>query len=351
MNLIKIGDKKIGEGKPCYIIAEAGVNHNGRLDYAKELIQIASDSGADAVKFQTFKVENLILKGVNKTVYQKKNTKSNLTQTEMLYQLQISRDFHLELISQCKSKNIQFLSTPYDNESLDLLISLNVPALKVASTDTTNLLFLEKIASTKLPVILSTGMSDLSEISTAYTCLRRNGCKNLAILKCTSEYPTKPNEVNLKSMITLATIFDAIIGFSDHTSGIGASPYAVSLGAKIVEKHFTIDKKLPGPDHKASLSPKELHILVREIRRVEMILGTKEIYPTDSERKNKILLQKNLVAQIFIRKGQIINRENITAKRTGGIGIAAIDSLKTLGMKSRMDINPNTPLNWWMLEQ
>jgi N,N'-diacetyllegionaminate synthase len=350
MNSFKLGNKEIGEGKPCYIIAEAGVNHNGRLDYAKELIQIARDSGADAVKFQTFKVENLILNGVKKAIYQKKNTKSNLTQTEMLYQLQISKDFHLELINHCKSKNIQFLSTPYDDESLDLLISMNVGAVKIASTDTTNLLFLEKIASTKLPVILSTGMSDLSEISTAYACLRRNGCKHLAILKCTSEYPTKPNDVNLKSMITLSSIFDAIIGFSDHTEGVGASPYAVALGAKIIEKHFTIDKKFPGPDHKASLSPKELHLLVREIRRVEMMLGTKELYPTESERKNKTLLQKNLVAKVLIRKGQILDRENITAKRSGGIGINAIDAFKTLGMKSRMDINPNTPLNWWMLE-
>jgi N,N'-diacetyllegionaminate synthase len=350
MAQFQIAGKMIGDSHDCFIIAEAGVNHNGSLKMAKQLIGVASRSGADAVKFQTFKVKNLILENVEKAPYQTRTTDKHNSQMDMLEKLQINENFHVELIQHCKKNNILFLSTPYDEQSLNMLIKLGVPAIKIASTDATNLLFLEKVAKTDKPVILSTGMCDISEVQAAYRCLRKNGCKDLALLKCTSDYPTNTAEVNLKAMITLAKIFDAVIGFSDHTNGIGASPYAVALGAKIVEKHFTLDKKLPGPDHEASLSPEELKKWVQEIKKVELMLGSAEVLPTKSEQMNKRVLQKNLVSKIEIDKGTVLSRNNLTAKRTGGIGIPAVHIYEVLGLRSLKKIKKNQPIHWSMLE-
>lgn len=349
MDPIKIGTHQIGEGFPCFIIAEAGVNHNGDLKTAKRLIEAAAQSGADAVKFQTFKVDKLILEDVGKAPYQTRTTDKKVSQADMLRRLQIDENFHSELQRHCKKNDILFLSTPYDDDSLNLLISLDVAAIKVASTDATNLLFLEKIAASGKPVILSTGMCTLFEIEMAYRCLRENGCEQLIILKCTSDYPTSFEEVNLRSMATLSTIFDTPIGFSDHTEGIGASPYAVALGAKVIEKHFTLDKNMTGPDHKASLSPSQLSAWIEEIRKVEEMLGSREIFPTKSELVNKKSLQKCIVTKMKVAKGVRISRDNITAKRTGGIGISALYLHDVIGLQTNCDIGSNKPVHWWML--
>jgi len=346
-----IGNRNIGPDCPCFIIAEAGVNHNGSLNLAKKLIDVAVKAGADAVKFQTFKTEKLILDNIEKAPYQKGTTYITESQTEMLKKLEIDEGFHVALIKYCADRNIIFLSTPYDEESLNLLMELGVPAIKIASTDTTNLLFFEHVAKKGKPVILSTGMCSLSEIEQAYKCLKENGCKELALLKCTSNYPTNLNELNLRAMITLKNCFDAVIGFSDHTEGICASPYAVAMGAKIVEKHFTLDKNMEGPDHKASLSPDELILLVEEIRKVEQMLGSREVFPTESEKETKKALQKCLVSKVDFRKGDIITRKNIAAKRTGGRGIPALEFYKVLGLELTRNTSANQPIYWSYFEE
>jgi N-acetylneuraminate synthase len=348
---IQIAGHEISDSSSVFIIAEAGVNHNGRLDLAKRLVDVAAKAGADAVKFQTFKTENLILDGIEKAHYQKRTTIASESQTEMIKKLEIDKNFHEALIEHCIKKNIIFLSTPYDEDSLKLLLEFKVPAIKIASTDATNLLFLEKIAKSGKPVILSTGMCSLYEIEQAYRCLQANGCKELAILKCTSNYPTDPSEVNLRAIKTLQICFDTIIGFSDHTEGIGASPYAVAIGAKIVEKHFTLDKNMEGPDHQASLSPDELIQFINEIRKVEKMLGSKEIFPTKTEENTKISLQKYLVAKRDIKKGEIITREKLIAKRTDGKGISASDVYKVLNKKLMIDVNQNQIIYWYNLTE
>jgi len=330
-----------------FIIAEAGINHNGSLDLAKKLIDKAALTDVDAIKFQSFTVKDLIIPSVDKALYQKMNSDPTESQTDMLEKLEIDREFHIELINYCKEKNIIFLSTPYDVKSLMLLVDLNVPMLKIASTDTTNLLFLEAVAKTKLPVILSTGMSYLSEIEKAYHCLVNNGCPDIAILRCTSNYPTPIDESNLKSLTTLANSFPGItIGFSDHTEGIGVSPYSVILGARIVEKHFTLDKNMPGPDHKASLDPAELALWAQEIRKAELMLGNGIIEPSKSEYSTKKSLQKCLVANKKITKGSLLDRENIVAKRTGGLGIKADLVYDVIGKKAKCDLYANNIIYW-----
>ena len=350
-NELRIGDRKVGTEHKAFLIAEAGVNHNGSLELARRMIDAAVGAEVDAVKFQTFNVADLILKNVEKAPYQKKTTGGSEDQFEMLEKLQIDENFHLELVNYCKQKGVLFLSTPYDEKSLDLLVRLDVPAIKIASTDTTNLLFLEKVAQTGKPLILSTGMSYLSEIEQAYRCVRSNGCHNLAILKCTSNYPTALGEVNLSAISSLSHIFaDAVVGFSDHTEGVGASPYAVALGARIVEKHFTLDKRMAGPDHGASLSPEELHAWVEEIRRVEGMLGSRVIAPTESEREVKNSLQKCIVSKTDIEEGELLTRANLTAKRTGGRGISASFIHEVLGRRVNRSIDGNQVLHWQFLE-
>ena len=347
---MKIGTRLIGEGQSCFVIAEAGVNHNGQIELAEKLVDIAADAGADAVKFQTYKTSELILPDIEKAPYQKRTTNESEGQRQMLESLEIDEAFHRRVIRRCEEKGILFLSTPYDAPSLDLLIGLNVPAVKIASTDATNLLFLQRVARSGKPVILSTGMTTLGEIEKAVDCLRANGCTNLALLKCTSDYPTAPSEVNLSAMIRLARYYDGVVGFSDHTRGVGASPYAVAMGAHIVEKHFTADQSLPGPDHQASLSPEELSLWIKSVREVETYLGNSRIGPTESEKVNRRSLQKNLVARVDIASGTVIEASHLAAKRTGGRGISAIHCFDIVGSKAVQNIEINTPLFWKDLE-
>jgi sialic acid synthase SpsE len=336
---MNIAGREIGTESPVYIIAEAGVNHNGRLDLAIKLIDIAKEAGADAVKFQSYRTEEIIVSNVQKAPYQKETTPEGESQLKMLKGLEIDEEFHRRLIDHCNLKGITFLSTPYDVKSLEMLVALGAPAIKVASTDTTNLLFLEKVAATGLPIILATGMSSMEEVDAAYKTLKKNGCRELAILKCTSDYPADPREVNLNGIAVLADKFDSIIGFSDHTEGVGASPYAVALGAKIIEKHFTVDKTLEGPDHRASLSSEELRALVKEVRRVEGMLGTGVIEPSVSEGETKRSLQKCFVVMSDVKAGDEITRDNIVAKRTGGVGVAASRLYDLLGKTFTKDMS------------
>ena len=320
---INIAEKEVSDSSPVFIIAEAGVNHNGDISIAKKLIDVAFQSGADAVKFQAFKTENLILENVQKAPYQKKTTGIKESQYEMLKKLEVTKDQNCELISYCKKKGIIFLSTPFDEESVDELVELNIPAFKIASTDTTNLPFLKKVAKTGKPIFLSTGMSYLSEVQLALEEIYPFN-KNVILLQCTANYPINDNEANLNVLYTYQSLFDIIVGYSDHSVGIGASPYAIPMGARVVEKHFTLNTGEKGPDHKASLDPIELKQYVNHMIKVEEYLGQFTKIPSFAEMKTRQSLQKCLVAATDIAKDDFLSDKNVIAKRTGGKGISPI---------------------------
>lgn len=319
---IKIGEFKISESSETFIIAEAGVNHGGDIGIAKKMIDIAAESGANAVKFQAFKTEELILPNVTKSLYQLKTTSSSESQYEMLKKLEITKEQNKALKRYC-DKKIVFLTTPFDEVSLDELDEINLPAYKISSTDITNLPFLERVAKKGKPIILSTGMSYLSEIEMALSKIAQY-CRDVILLQCTANYPINDEDANLAVINTYKKYFDILVGYSDHTIGIGASPYAVAMGSILIEKHFTIDKNLEGPDHKASLSPHELKELVKEIRRVERYMGASIKFPTISELNTRVSLQKCLVAATDIQRGEKFSEKNIIAKRMGGKGISPI---------------------------
>lgn len=305
--------------KRVFIIAEAGVNHNGSIDLAKKLIDIASDSGADAVKFQTFKTENLVSKYAEKAEYQKQTTNSEETQFDMIKKLELDIDIHRELIEYCKKKNIMFLSTPFDQDSVSLLNNLGLKIFKIPSGEITNLPYLKQIGTLDKKIVLSTGMSDIGEIEDALDILILEGTKkeNITILHANTEYPTPVEDVNLKAMVTIGNTFDCKYGYSDHTLGIEVDIAAVAMGASIIEKHFTLDKNMEGPDHKASLEPNELKEMVRSIRNIELALGNGIKKPSKSEVKNKDIARKSIVAKISIKEGESFTEKNITIKRPG----------------------------------
>jgi N,N'-diacetyllegionaminate synthase len=314
---IRIGSKMVGAGQPVFIIAEAGVNHNGDLQIAKRLIDAAAEAGADAVKFQTFRAQELVSASTPKASYQKETTGAEESQFDMIKKLELSPGDHDALIQHCAARGILFLSTAFDMGSADMLDSLGMPAFKIPSGEITNWPFLEHIASKKKPVILSTGMSDLREVEDAVRVLRGAGCSELVILHCTSSYPAPPASVNLRAMQTIADAFKTPIGFSDHTNGIEAALAATALGASVVEKHFTIDRTLPGPDHKASLEPEELQALVRGIRIVELALGDGHKQSTQVEQDVKSVARRSIVANRAIPKGTVISKDMLTFKRPG----------------------------------
>ena len=305
--------------KKVYIIAEAGVNHNGDIELAKKMIEIAANSGVDSIKFQSFKTENLVTSNALKADYQKANTNVAESQFEMLRKLELSFDDHIILIEHCKKHNIEFLSSPFDLDSIDLLVSLGLKLFKVPSGEITNIPFLRKIAKLNLNIILSTGMSNLAEIENALNLLVLNGTKkeNIIVLHCNTEYPTPFEDVNLNAMLTLQNAFKVEIGYSDHTRGIEIPIAAVALGAKVIEKHFTLDKQMEGPDHKASLDPFELKALVMSIRNVEQAMGSGIKEPSKSELKNKNIARKSIVAACTIKKGEILTTDNLAVKRPG----------------------------------
>ncbi len=301
-----------------FIIAEAGVNHNGSVELAKKLIDVAVVSGVDAVKFQTFKAEKLVSKNSQKADYQKENMKDgDNSQFNMLKKLELDIDTHNELISYCNDKNIMFLSTPFDHDSIDMLDDLKLPIFKIPSGEITNLPYLRHIGSLKKEVILSTGMADMGEIEDALDILIEAGTlkENITILHANTMYPTPMEDVNLKAMVTIGNTFDVVYGYSDHTLGIEVDIAAVAMGASCIEKHFTLDKTMEGPDHKASLEPEELKAMVKAIRNIELALGSSIKKPSKSETPNIKVARKSIVANCDIRKGETLTVDNLSIKR------------------------------------
>ena len=300
-----------------FIIAEAGVNHNGDISLAKQLVDVAVSAGADAVKFQTFKAEKLVCKNAEKAAYQKETTNQAESQLEMLKKLELSEEMHDQLIDYCKKKGILFLSTPFDVDSVDYLIELGIEIIKIPSGEITNYPYLRKIAQTGKKVILSTGMSSLKEVRVAVEVLKEYGNKDIAVLHCNTEYPTPFTDVNLKAMLTMRDELGVKVGYSDHTMGIEIPIAAVAMGAQIIEKHFTLDKTMDGPDHKASLEPHELKAMINAIRNVENALGTGVKEPSESEQRNIGIVRKSIVAKYAIKKGEVFSEENLVTKRPG----------------------------------
>lgn len=302
------------------IIAEAGVNHNGSVVLAKKMIDVAADAGVDYVKFQTFKTDNLVSKSAIKAVYQQKNlSDSDNSQYAMLKKLELSYEQHFELIDYCREKNVEFFSTAFDLSSIDFLAGLKLGLWKIPSGEITNYPYLKSVGSYKEPVILSTGMSVMEEIANAISVLEKFGVTRdlITVLHCNTEYPTPMKDVNLNAMADLREKLGVKVGYSDHTQGIEVSIAAVALGATVVEKHFTLDRNMEGPDHKASLEPTELKQMVAAIRHIELALGEKEKSISASEEKNRNVARKSIVASKRIAKGEVFTDENLTVKRPG----------------------------------
>lgn len=322
--------------KKILVIAEAGVNHNGSLTTAKKLIDVASKSGADIVKFQTFKAKNLLTKKAPKAVYQKKITDKKESQFEMIKKLELSYNDHIKLINYCKKRKIEFLSTPFDLESIDMLIDLKLKRIKIPSSEINNYIYLKSISRFKGKIIMSSGMSTHKEISQALDILIKSGVKrsNITILHCNSEYPTPIEDVNLNAMLEIKNKYRTNIGYSDHTIGVEVPIIACSIGASIIEKHFTLDVNMRGPDHQASLDPKGLKEMVSIIKKINIILGSGKKKISNSEKKNIKISRKSIVAITNIKKGEKFSIENISTKRPGS-GISPMKFVKLIGKKSK----------------
>lgn len=343
---IRIGRFQIGQGHPCFVIAEAGVNHNGDIGLALRLIDAAADAGADAVKFQTFRAEKLVTAWAPMADYQKKNTGGDGSQFDMLRKLELSNDQHRILASRCAERGILFLSTPFDAESADFLASMNVLAIKVSSGDLTDNPFLRHLASMGLPVMLSTGMGTLDEVRGAMDALA--GAQGIALLHCVGNYPADPADVNLRAMDTMRHAFHVPVGYSDHSEGLVVALAAVALGAAVLEKHFTLDRNLPGPDHRASLEPAELAELVRDVRIVEQAMGHGRKEPAPSEFNTAVVARKSLVAACDIPAGTTLGPQHIIVKRPG-TGISPGMQERLLGRKAKVAVSAGTLFNWEML--
>jgi N,N'-diacetyllegionaminate synthase len=326
-------DKKY---KRVFIIAEAGVNHNGNIETAKKLIDEAVNSGADAVKFQSFVAKKVVSKYAPKAMYQKKTTNEDESQFAMVKKLELDANAHKELFVYCKKKNITFLSSPFDLESIDLLREMKLKIFKIPSGEITNLPYLRKIGSLGKKIILSSGMADLGEIEDALDILISSGTpKNyITVMHCNTEYPTPYRDVNLLAMLTIKEALKIDVGYSDHTLGIEVPIAAVALGARVIEKHFTLDRNMEGPDHKASLEPHELKMMVETIRNIEKALGDGIKKPSNSELKNKVIARKSIVAAESIRKGETFTEKNITVKRPGN-GISPMEWDRIIGNKAK----------------
>lgn len=321
-----------------FIIAEAGVNHNGSIEIAKKLIDVASSAGVDAVKFQTFKAENIAIKKSKKANYQKNTTNQKESQFSMLKKLELSKEMHFELIDYTKNKNIKFLSSPFDLDSIKLLNNLGLEIFKIPSGEITNLPYLRQIGKLNKKVILSTGMANIYEVENALDILVNSGTKidNITLLHANSEYPTPMEDVNLRAMMAIGKKFKVKFGYSDHTLGIEVNIAAVAMGATCIEKHFTIDCKMEGPDHKASLEPDQLKEMVKCIRNIELALGSDIKKPSKSEMQNIEITRKSIVAKTNIKRGDIFNEKNITVKRPGN-GMSPMKWDNIIGSTSNHD--------------
>lgn len=318
-----------------YIIAEAGVNHNGSFELACKLVDAAKIAGVDCIKFQTFKSKNLVSHNAQKADYQK-NTTGEGSQMDMLKKLELSYDEFLALKNYCDKVGICFLSTPFDFDSIHFLNSIDMPFWKIPSGEVTNLPYLVELAKTGKPVVMSTGMCDMDEIEAAINVLKNNGTKEIKLLHCNTEYPTPYEDVNLKAMQTIKDAFGYEVGYSDHTKGIEVPVAAVALGATVIEKHFTLDRNMEGPDHKASLEPNELAAMVSSIRHIEKVIGTGDKTPSPSEKKNISVARKSIVAAKKIKKREVLTEDNIIVKRPG-TGISPMRWNEVLGTKAVRD--------------
>lgn len=329
------------------IIAEAGVNHNGDLGLAYQLVDAAAEAGADIVKFQTFNAKQLATADADKASYQKKTTGEVETQRDMLQKLQLTRERHGQLIEYCNRSNIEFLSTAFDSVSIDLLSSLSIQRWKIPSGEIVNLPYLRKIGSLKQPVILSTGMANLGEIEAAINVLEHAGTSRdqITVLHCTTEYPAPLDEVNLRAMQTIAQAFGVEVGYSDHTDGIAVPIAAAAMGATVIEKHLTLDRTMEGPDHRASLEPEQFAAMVQGIRAIERALGDGIKRPTASERANLPIVRKSLVAARAIQPGEPFTADNITAKRPG-IGISPMHWDALIGRNATRAYIPDELIEW-----
>ena len=320
------------------IIAEAGVNHNGSLDSALELVDAASEAGADVVKFQTFKAENLLTRSAAKADYQLDTTDVQETQFEMIKKLELSYDMHRKLISKCKEKDIRFSSTGFDSSSVDVLLELGVDFLKVPSGEITNLPYLRHVGTKGLPIILSTGMCTMQEIASVLEILEKAGASkhDITVLHCNTEYPTPMEDVNLRAMLSMQNELGVKVGYSDHTLGIEVPIAAVAMGATVIEKHFTLDRTMEGPDHAASLEPDELKQMVYSIRNIEKAMGEVSKKPSKSEEVNIGVVRKSIVASRNIKAGEKFTEENLAVKRPG-TGISPLKWDEILGLESKKD--------------
>ena len=321
-----------------FVIAEAGVNHNGSIDLAKKLVDEACSAGADAVKFQTFKAKNLATKNSQKAVYQKITTSKGETQFDMLKKLELNKKEHEELFYYCKKKKVVFLSSPFDLESIDLLNDLGLKTFKIPSGEITNLPYLKCLGKLNKKIILSTGMSNMSEVKNALDALINSGTKknNIIVLHANTEYPTPMKDVNLRAMVSIGKELDIKFGYSDHTLGIEVDIAAVAMGATCIEKHFTLDRNMEGPDHKASLEPNQLKEMVKAIRNIEIALGDGVKKPSQSEIPNIDIVRKSIVAKTTIKKGDVLNESNLTIKRPGR-GLSPMRWDKVINTKAKKD--------------
>ena len=341
---LMVDGRRIGEGSPAFVIAEAGVNHNGDLELARGLVDAAAAAGADAVKFQTFRTDALVTRDAPKAGYQAETTGAG-DQRAMLASLELSADAHADLRDRSRARGLVFFSTPFDEESADLLELLGVPVFKVPSGEITNLPLLRHVAAKRRPIILSTGMSTLAEVARAVDTIREAGDPPLALLHCVSAYPAPADETNLRAMDTLRARFGCPVGLSDHTLGTAVAIAAVARGAAIVEKHLTLDKTLAGPDHRASLDPGEFAALVRSIREVESALGDGDKRPTRSEADTRRVARKSLVAARPIRAGERLGTADVAIKRPG-TGIAPADLPRVLGRAVLHDLAADDLISW-----
>jgi N,N'-diacetyllegionaminate synthase len=319
-----------------FIIAEAGVNHNGSLKIAKKMVDAAKEAGADACKFQTFEAERIISRFAKKAEYQQRTTSEDESQLEMVKRLELGEEAHRELFSYCRKKNILFLSSAFDTQSVDFLNELGVEIFKIPSGEITNLPYLRKAGSLGKKVIVSTGMATLEEVKGALKILKQSGTslEDITVLHCNTEYPTPIHDVNLRAMVTIKERFNVKVGYSDHTPGTEVAIAAVALGASVIEKHFTLDRNMEGPDHSASLEPDELKYMISAIRNIEKALGSGIKEPSQSEKKNISVARKSIVASINIKKGELFSVENLAVKRPG-TGVSPMEWDRVIGKRAK----------------
>lgn len=348
MKSIKIENHLIGNENPCFIIAEAGVNHNGNIETALELVRRAKEIGANCVKFQTFKAASVITKKAPKAKYQLAVTDTKETQFEMLEKLELTENDYVRIIDECRKQKITFLSTPYNEEDADFLNNLGVTGFKIASGQIVELAFLEHVAKFGKPIILSSGMASLAEVFDAVMAIRAAGNEQLAILQCTTNYPSYNEDANIRAMISMGKSLDLLYGYSDHIEENYACYAAVALGAKIIEKHFTLDRNLPGPDHKASLNVQEFKSLIDGIRKIETALGSPVKTPSLKEIQNTQGMRRSIVLNNSIKKGDKITEENMSFKRPA-TGISPKRKKDLIGKMAAVDIEEDMPLKESMI--